>query len=483
MISDAKIEANRRNAKKSKGPTSDEGKVRSRLNALKHGMRANLLVLPGEDPEALKARVDAWTADLRPRNEVEQYLVDRAAAVSWQLDRVDRAHVARLTSNIRSAATELARAEQDDVLVLGRRLFWDERGPMPLYPHATNDYDRAGKQPPVSWTGVVPDPNLPSQVLLSLESSAAGCAWLLDRWAELRTLLEQGKTWQSPDKLKAIRLLGCQPLDAFDDNRVAVVFLACHKIDPGDGPLFYEIWKELTGKEIKIIKRRLESRPLDALEPSNADEARKTLFHLIDQAVDRLKPLAASLQNQAEAEASLSADILAFDDSAEGERFRRYETTCSRNLLRTLDEFFKVRKAGDSTDRSEPIINAPDDRPVTCVDFEPGVEHQAPIVPDPPDEPIAGPGAILNGEMFTTESSRPATTGNHDDQPNEPTTAASPRTDDQPNEPTAATGPHQGRDQRQSEPIVIAQNGIKILEHDLYSSSKGESAIRSPHRE
>jgi hypothetical protein len=46
-----------------------------------------------------------------------------------------------------------------------------------------------------------------------LEVTALGCDWLLDRWGELRDLLEAGVKWQQPDRFKAIWLLGRQPLD------------------------------------------------------------------------------------------------------------------------------------------------------------------------------------------------------------------------------------------------------------------------------
>src|SRR5271170_7892913 len=55
-VSAAKLEANRRNAAKSCGPTSEEGKNRSKLNAVKHGMRAATLVLLDEDAQALDGR-------------------------------------------------------------------------------------------------------------------------------------------------------------------------------------------------------------------------------------------------------------------------------------------------------------------------------------------------------------------------------------------------------------------------------------------
>lgn len=54
-------------------------------------------VLPGEDAKAYRGRLAAWTGDLGPRNEIETYLVERAVALSWQLDRVDRIQLAQLT--------------------------------------------------------------------------------------------------------------------------------------------------------------------------------------------------------------------------------------------------------------------------------------------------------------------------------------------------------------------------------------------------
>ena len=197
MASDKKIEANRRNAQKSSGPKSAEGKSRSRQNAIKHGMRATLAVLPGEDEAAFAWRIDAWTSDLKPRNPVEQYLVDRAVKVSWQLDRIERAYVARLTANIKNAAADPApsvtqpegggRPNAGFAAVLG------PRGPMPLYPNRPHSFTNG--QPLVSWSGLANDPNLPAHARpRPWKSTAEGCGWLLDRWAELSLLVQQGKS-------------------------------------------------------------------------------------------------------------------------------------------------------------------------------------------------------------------------------------------------------------------------------------------------
>ena len=50
MTTDKQIEANRRNAEKSTGPRSEEGKARSSMNAIKHGLRAEQPVILGENP-------------------------------------------------------------------------------------------------------------------------------------------------------------------------------------------------------------------------------------------------------------------------------------------------------------------------------------------------------------------------------------------------------------------------------------------------
>jgi len=55
MATEKQIEANRLNAEGSTGPRSAEGKARSRFNALKSGIDAQSILLPGEDPAALLA--------------------------------------------------------------------------------------------------------------------------------------------------------------------------------------------------------------------------------------------------------------------------------------------------------------------------------------------------------------------------------------------------------------------------------------------
>jgi hypothetical protein len=52
MISQRKIEANRKNAAKSTGPRTAQGKANVRLNAVTHGLTGATVVLPHEEEQA-----------------------------------------------------------------------------------------------------------------------------------------------------------------------------------------------------------------------------------------------------------------------------------------------------------------------------------------------------------------------------------------------------------------------------------------------
>jgi hypothetical protein len=53
MASDKQMRANRQNARKSTGPKTPEGKAVARLNALKHGLLSQQILLPNEDEASL----------------------------------------------------------------------------------------------------------------------------------------------------------------------------------------------------------------------------------------------------------------------------------------------------------------------------------------------------------------------------------------------------------------------------------------------
>jgi hypothetical protein len=90
-MTDKRQAANRRNALKSTGPKTPEGKARTSMNALKHGLRAASLAVPilenAEDWEAHRSLV---VRDLAPAGYLETILSERVAALLWRLGRVVR---------------------------------------------------------------------------------------------------------------------------------------------------------------------------------------------------------------------------------------------------------------------------------------------------------------------------------------------------------------------------------------------------------
>ncbi len=88
MISDHKLEANRRNARLSKGPNTPQGKAAVRFNALKHGLAAQHLVLDDEDQQAFEELLSAFLAEHQPQGPTETDLVHQLVAASWRLRRL-----------------------------------------------------------------------------------------------------------------------------------------------------------------------------------------------------------------------------------------------------------------------------------------------------------------------------------------------------------------------------------------------------------
>jgi hypothetical protein len=87
MTSLRQIEANRRNAQLSTGPVTEEGKKRSRQNAVRHGLTAETVIDALEDADDYAAFEMAITADYEAQSAVERELVLRLASLLWRLRR------------------------------------------------------------------------------------------------------------------------------------------------------------------------------------------------------------------------------------------------------------------------------------------------------------------------------------------------------------------------------------------------------------
>jgi hypothetical protein len=111
MTSDKQTEANRRNALKSTGPKTPEGKDAVRLNALKHGLLSKGVLLPGEDEAELKELGGRVEADLQPVGELEELLVEQIIAAVWRLRRLRRVEAGIFAWELYGELAERARQE------------------------------------------------------------------------------------------------------------------------------------------------------------------------------------------------------------------------------------------------------------------------------------------------------------------------------------------------------------------------------------
>ncbi len=112
--------ANRKNAARSTGPRTDEGKERSRANALKHGMAGAGVVLPEADAAEVERRSAAFAVELNADGEVGHALARRAALNSVRMERGADQQTATLADHVRRAEAEFVAPEGVDAAEAGR---------------------------------------------------------------------------------------------------------------------------------------------------------------------------------------------------------------------------------------------------------------------------------------------------------------------------------------------------------------------------
>ena len=90
MTSKKQVKANRKNAQKSTGPKTDEGKAAVSKNAVKHGLFAEEAVVTGENPADYEAYLDNFLTEMKPVGAVENMLAERFVSLAWRLMRAQR---------------------------------------------------------------------------------------------------------------------------------------------------------------------------------------------------------------------------------------------------------------------------------------------------------------------------------------------------------------------------------------------------------
>ncbi len=90
MSTEAQILANRRNAQKSTGPRTMQGRAAVSQNALKHGLYARQDIISSESQADFDLYREQMLSELAPAGPMESMLAERIVSLSWRLIRAGR---------------------------------------------------------------------------------------------------------------------------------------------------------------------------------------------------------------------------------------------------------------------------------------------------------------------------------------------------------------------------------------------------------
>ena len=175
MASQKQIEANRRNAEKSTGPKSAEGKATVARNALKHGLAGHGVILPGEMAGQLQDRVVFLRPSYRPDGPAQEWIFQRLCIETVRADLCLHQTIA-----LRDEAASRASESWDDDRAL--------------------DAEELGSK-------IAARPELIQPTLLR---SKHGARWLEAHWEELERQLDLTGSWTDAASTRAMHLLGLQ---------------------------------------------------------------------------------------------------------------------------------------------------------------------------------------------------------------------------------------------------------------------------------
>jgi hypothetical protein len=119
------------------------------------------------------------------------------------------------------------------------------------------------------------------------------------------------------------------------------------------------------------------------------------LSRIVERATARLEKQAEAHRQWAQQDAKLAADRLSFDDSAEGERLRRYETTCGRSLYKAIDSIIKMRLVANDRDSRIPAEIQDESVTIAAIEVDPAFQFGGDSAAESIDDPIVSTTPIL----------------------------------------------------------------------------------------
>jgi hypothetical protein len=316
----------RANGAKAKGP-SETARRRTRFNALKHGLRAEVLTLPNEDPHVIQARADAWNDFYQPKSPAAQHLLNQCVRATLLADRCDAFHDAGLARQVRRAELDWDYAQVD---------------------HLEN-----------AWLKVKDDP---FNTLREVKRTRYGCGILKGRWLRYAGRLERVGYLDRYDTFGACLMLG---LDGHN-KKLRAGLPDMYRLE-----LFHQVLcPDPDRAKIRELCSEYET-PVELQGLYAADrlpekeECRQWLRELIAREVAELEALEASLEAIETADrAEAQARALILTDGPTARLFLRYHAEARMSFHRAHTALLKQL---DRDALEEELPNEPDDPVGECL--------------------------------------------------------------------------------------------------------------------
>ena len=323
-ISPARLAANRANAAKSTGPKTPEGKTRSRVNAVKHGLSGAGVAISVEDAAAVAERFEILRDEMGADTMLKVILAKQVALMSVRLDRAAIQESAAISEHLRVTIAEFDQARGVDLT-----------GPIAdLEAGSRAGYDR-------------------------LLGSRSGLDHLIGVLTEIKTALieRDPKVWTRAVGPRLEAYLGHEASPAIPTRTFGLLLATLgdfRKLNPIElPPRDRATWSQWAQTEL-IATIDLEVARLADLRAQRPDEDDETIAHQ---------------RSEAQARAL-------FDPSPEAQLARRYETEARRVFFRSLKEFRTAEPLPELLE-SEPQFIAESNLDPESILSAPSVTHPA----------------------------------------------------------------------------------------------------------
>ncbi len=315
------------------------------MNARKHGMRANRESIFSDTSYRYEERLRKWMAHFDAQDDVQEFLVATNVSLSFDIERAGHADA----TNFERAVEQSPAKELAEVHETGRQLYFDPCGATAIHGVETAP---AGK---VTTSGNRPNGEPytnAAELVRKLESSAAGCQWMLAEWAILRKRAEENY-WYGPDRFRATRLLGRQPVDAIDDERVATIYIASNGIKSFGRPAFADLRSDMEMRGIERFDKLVNARWLGLSRPADQAQCRRMLVELVDREVAQLNEMLEVHEEMSDVYDERAVADAGFGSDKRSHQVRQYKLSAVRAIYRGMGALEKRNRAEGGGRRAE----------------------------------------------------------------------------------------------------------------------------------